>query len=63
MELHDGEAQVHAPTPELGPSPQEEESMGEKTESLLFTPLRFQQILPGTVATSQDCLSAGSACS
>lgn len=61
MELHDGEAQVHAPTPELGPPPQEEEGMGEKTQPLHFTPLTFQQILPGIVATSQDCLSAGSA--
>lgn len=42
MELHDCEAQVHAPTPELGPSPQKEEGMGEKKQPLHFTPLTFQ---------------------
>lgn len=62
MELHDCEAQVHTPTPELAPSLQEGEGMGEKTQPLHFTPLTSQQRLPGTVATSQDCLSAGSAC-
>lgn len=43
MELHDCEAQVHTPTPELGLSPQEGEGMGEKTQALHFTPLTFQQ--------------------
>lgn len=37
MELHDGEAQVHAPTPEAGLSLQEEEDMGEKTQPLLVS--------------------------
>lgn len=63
MELHGCEARGRPPTPELRQSPQEEEGMGEKTPPLPFIPLTFQQILPGTVATSPGCLSSGSACS
>lgn len=53
MELHDSEAQVHAPTPKLGPWLQEEERLGGKTQPLHFTPLTSQQILPATAAASQ----------